>query len=188
MVSIVSLWLPVLLSAVLVFAVSFVIHMVLRYHKADVGACPDEAKVMDALRPFKIPPGNYMVPHASDNKEMGSPEFIEKMNNGPVAVVTVLPNGPVAMGKSLMMWFGYSLLVGAVAGYVAGLTIGPGAAYLSVFHVVSTVAFAGYSLAILQSAIWWYRGWGYTLRTMFDGLIYALLTGGAFGWLWPQAG
>ncbi len=96
----------------------------------------------------------------------------------PALFVTVLPNRPIAVGKSLGMWFGYSLLVGAVAGYVAGLTIGPGAAYLSVFHVVSTVAFAGYSLAILQSAIWWYRGWGYTLRTMFDGLIYALLTGG----------
>jgi len=46
-------------------------------------------------------------------------------------------------------------------------------------------SFAGYSLAILQNAIWWYRGWGYTLRTMFDGLIYALLTAGTFGWLWP---
>ena len=57
--------------------------------------------------------------------------------------------------------------------------------YRVVFRIVSTVAFCGYSLAILQSTIWWYRSWGYTLRTMFDGLIYALLTGGTFGWLWP---
>ena len=185
MVSMVSLWLPVLISAVLAFVVSSIIHMVLKYHKADVGACPDEAKVMDALRPFKIPPGNYMVPHASSHEETKSPAFIEKMNSGPVAIVTVFPNGPIAMGKSLALWFGYCLVVGAVSGYVAGLTIGPGAEYLTVFRVVSTVAFAGYSLAILQSAIWWGRGWGYTLRTMFDGLIYALLTGGAFGWLWP---
>ena len=185
MVSMVSLWLPVLLAAVLVFIVSSVIHMVLGYHKADLGACPDEAKVMDALRPFKIPPGNYVLPHAADSKEMGAPEFIKKMNNGPVAFLTVLPNGPIAMGKSLGMWFGYSLIVGAAAGYVAGMTIAPGADYLYVFRVVSTVAFAGYSLAILQNAIWWYRGWSYTLRTMFDGLLYALLTGGTFGWLWP---
>jgi hypothetical protein len=89
------------------------------------------------------------------------------------------------MGKSLALWFGYSVVVGALAGYVAGLTLGPGADYGTVFRVVSTVAFAGYSLAILQNSIWWHRNWGYTLKTMFDGLVYALLTGGAFGWLWP---
>jgi hypothetical protein len=185
MVSIVSLWLPVLLSAVLVFIVSSIIHMVLRYHRADVGPVPEEAEVMAALRPFKIPPGNYCIPHAADPKEMGSPEFIEKTNKGPVAIITVLPNGPTKMGPSLAMWFGYCVIVGAVAGYAAGLTIGPGADYMAVFKMVSVVAFAGYSLAILQNAIWWHRGWGFTLRTMFDGLIYALLTGGTFGWLWP---
>ena len=125
------------------------------------------------------------MPHASSPKQMKSPAFIEKMNNGPVAFVTVLPNGPIAMGKSLGMWFGYAVLVGAVAGHVAGLTLGPGAEYLVVFHVVSAVAFAGYSLAILQSAIWWHRSWRHTLLIMFDGLVYALLTGGVFGWLWP---
>ena len=102
-----------------------------------------------------------------------------------MAFFTVLPNGPTAIGKSLGQWFGSSLLVGAVAGYAAGLTLGPGAEYGVVFRVVGTVAFAGYALAILQSSIWWNRSWRYTLLTMFDGLIYALLTAGAFGWLWP---
>ena len=185
MVSVISLWLPVLLSAVLVFIVSSIIHMVLRYHRADVGPVPDEAGVMDALRPFKIPPGEYCIPHAADPKEMGSTEFIEKTNRGPVALVTVLPNGPMTMGPSLAMWFGYCVLVGVFAGYAAGLNIGPGADTMAVFKMVSVVAFAGYSLAILQSAIWWHRGWGSTLRTMFDGVIYSLLTAGTFGWLWP---
>ena len=140
---------------------------------------------MDALRPFKIPPGDYIVPCATDMKAMSSPEFVEKANQGPVALVTVLPNGPMSIGKSLGLWFAYSLLVAVIAGYVAGLTLGPGTDYRLVFRVVSTVAFAGYSLALLQSTIWWYQGWGATLRTMFDGLIYALLTAGTFGWLWP---
>ena len=185
MVSIVSLWLPVLLSAVLVFIVSSIIHMVLGYHRRDVAAVPDEAQVMDALRPFRIPPGNYSIPHASGPKEMNSPEFIEKRAQGPVAIVTVLPNGPLTMVRSLALWFGYCVLVGVFAGYAAGLHIGPGADYMAVFKMVSVVAFAGYALAILQSAIWWHRGWGFTLRTMFDGLIYSLLTAGTFGWLWP---
>ena len=185
MVSVLSLWLPMLLSAVFVFIASSVIHMALTYHRTDLGQVPDEAKVMDALRPFNIPPGDYAMPCAADTKEMGTPEFIEKTKQGPVAFLTVLPNGPMTIGKSLGMWFGYSLVVGAIAGYTAGLTLESGADYRVVFRIVSTVAFCGYSLAILQGTIWWYRGWGYTLRTMFDGLIYALLTGGTFGWLWP---
>jgi hypothetical protein len=185
MVSVVALWLPVLLSAVLVFIVSSIIHMVLSYHAADAGAVPDEAQVMDALRPFEIPPGDYAMPRPASMKEMGEPAFIEKTKAGPVAFMTVLPNGPTAIGTSLARWFGYSLLIGAVAGYTAGITIGPGADYGLVFRVVGAVAFAGYSLAILQSSIWWYRSWRYTFLTMFDGLVYALLTAGTFGWLWP---
>lgn len=185
MVSVFSLWLPVLLSAVFVFAASSIIHMVLSYHAGDSRAVPDEARVMDALRPFRIPPGDYALPRPASMKEMGEPAFVDKMKAGPVAFVTVLPNGPLAIGTSLARWFGYSLLVGAVAGYAAGATLGPGAGYGLVFRVVGTVAFAGYSLAILQSSIWWYRSWRYTLLTTFDGLVYALLTAGTFGWLWP---
>ena len=185
MVSVLSLWLPILLSAVFVFVASSIMHMVLTYHRTDQGPVPDEANVMDALRPFNLPPGDYAMPCATDTKAMGTPEFIEKAKQGPVAFLTVLPNGPMTIGKSLGMWFGYSLVVGAIAGYTAGLTLGPDADYRVVFRIVSTVAFCGYSLAILQSTIWWYRSWGYTLRTMFDGLVYALLTGGIFGWLWP---
>ena len=185
MVSVVSLWLPVLLSGVLVFVVSSIIHMVLSYHAGDSQPVPDEAKVMDALRPFEIPPGDYAMPRPAGMKEMGEPAFIEKTKAGPVAFMTVLPNGPTAIGTSLARWFGYSLLIGAVAGYTAGITIGPGADYGLVFRVVGAVAFAGYSLAILQSSIWWYRSWRYTFLTMFDGLVYALLTAGTFGWLWP---
>ena len=185
MVSVASLWLPILVSAGIVFVVSSVIHMVLTYHKSDMGPLPDEAGVAGALRPLDIPPGDYVIPYAADSREMGSAEYVEKMNKGPVAFLTVLPNEPLGMGKSLALWFGYSVVVGALAGYAAGLALGPGAEYGAVFRIVGAVAFAGYSLAILQNSIWWHRSWSYTLKTMFDGLIYALLTGGAFGWLWP---
>jgi hypothetical protein len=30
------------------------------------------------------------------------------------------------------------------------------------------------------------RSWIRTLKSMFDGLIYALLTASVFGWLWPR--
>jgi hypothetical protein len=69
---------------------------------------------------------------------------------------------------------------------VAGAALGPGRPYLQVFRLAGTVAFAGYSLALLQHSIWYHRKWSTTFLSMFDGLIYALLTGGTFGWLWPK--
>ena len=185
MVSIASLWLPVLLSAVLVFVASSVIHMLLTYHVADAGPVPDQEKAADALRGLAIPPGDYAIPRASSMKEMNTPEFAEQLKRGPVVFLTVLPNGLLNVGRSLAQWFVYCVIIGAVAGYTAGITLGPGADYGLVFRVVGTVAFAGYALAIPQSTIWWYRSWRFTLTTMFDGVIYALLTAGAFGWLWP---
>ena len=185
MVSIASLWLPVLLSAVLVFVASSVIHMLLTYHVADAGPVPDQEKAADALRGLAIPPGDYAIPRASSMKEMNTPEFAEQLKRGPVVFLTVLPNGLLNVGRSLAQWFVYCVVVGAVAGYAAGITLAPGADYGLVFRVVGTVAFAGYALAIPQSTIWWYRSWRFTLTTMFDGVIYALLTAGAFGWLWP---
>ncbi len=184
MMTVLSLWLPILLAAVAVFLASSVIHMMLGFHKNDVGAIPDERRVADALRPFAIPPGDYAMPHGHA-REMHTPEFIQKMKEGPVAIITIRPNEPAGMGKSLALLFGYSLVVGAVAAYVAGSTLSIGAEYGEVFRVVAAVAFAGYSLAVLQASIWWGRSWGYTARTMVDGAIYGLLTGGVFGWLWP---
>ncbi|NUM76934.1 hypothetical protein HUU40_21440 [candidate division KSB1 bacterium] len=185
MITLDMLWLPILLSAVFVFLVSSVIHMALPWHKGDYAKVPNEDKVMDALRPFAIPPGDYMMPRASSMKDMGSPEFTEKMKKGPVMIFTVVPNGPATMGKSLTLWFLYSVLVGFFAAYLTGRTLAAGADYLEVFRYIGTTAFLGYSLALLQTSIWYRRAWSTTIKSMIDGLIYALVTAGVFGWLWP---
>ncbi len=185
MVGLHTLWVPILLSSVIVFIVSSVIHMLSLWHKSDYPKVPNEDKVMDALRPFAIPPGDYLIPRASSTQEMRSPEFIEKMKKGPVMVLTVWPNGPTPMGTSLILWFLYSAVVGVFAGYVAGRALPVGAAYLQVFRFVGTTAFVGYSLALWQMAIWYHRAWSTTIKATVDGLIYALLTAGTFGWLWP---
>jgi len=181
-----SLWLPILLSSVIVFAASSLIHMVLPWHKNDYPKMPNEDKVMDALRPLAIPPGDYMVPRPSSREALRSPEFLEKMNKGPVMMVTVMPNGMMAMGRSLAMWFVYLLVVGLFSAYVAGRALPPGAAYLHVFRFAGTAAFLGYSLALWQMSIWYRRAWSTTIKATIDGLIYALLTAGTFGWLWPR--
>ena len=183
MVSVVSLWLPILVAAVLVFVVSSVIHTVLKYHQSDFGAVPDEAKVRSGLQ--GLPPGDYVVPHAPSNEARQTEEFKAKMREGPVAFLTVLPPGDIKMGSSLAQWFGYCLLVGLFAAYVAGEALPAGARYLDVFQIAGAVAFAGYGLALLQGSIWYKRKWSSTLKSVFDALIYGLVTAGTMGWLWP---
>jgi len=181
-----TLWLPILLSSVFVFSASSIIHMLSPWHKSDYPKMPNEDKVMEALRPFAIPPGDYMVPRPSTRQDLRSPEFNEKLNKGPVMVLTVMPNGPMAMGRSLVLWFLYLLVVGVFSAYAAGRALPHGAPYLHVFRFTGAVAFVGYSLALWQMSIWYRRAWITTIKATVDGLIYALLTAGTFGWLWPR--
>lgn len=186
MIPITTLWLPILVAGVLVFVVSAIIHMFLPYHKNDFWKVPGEEGVMDALRPFDIPPGDYVLPHGDGPEAMRSEEFREKVRNGPNAIITILPAGRMlSMGPQFVQWFAYILLVGIVSAYLGGRMLSPGADYLDVFRVTGTVAFASYSMALMHNSIWYWQRWSTTLKSMFDGLIYAALTGGAFGWLWP---
>ncbi len=188
MTDLASLWLPIVVSSVIVFLASSVIHMATPWHKGDYGKLPDEDKILDALRPFAIPPGDYVAPRASSMKDMSAPEFIEKTKRGPVMVLTVIPNGPFTMGKSLVLWFLYSVVIAIFAAYVAGRALSPGSDYLHVFRFVGVTAFVGYALGLWQMVIWYSRSVSATIRNTVDGLIYALLTAGTFGWLWPTIG
>ena len=181
-----ALWLPILLSSVIVFIVSSAIHMVSPWHKSDYPKMPNEDEVMNALRPLAIPPGDYMIPRPSSRQEMRSVEFAEKMKKGPVMMLTVWPSGPTSMGTSMVLWFVYSAVVGLFAAYVAGRALPVGAEYLRVFRFAGVTAFLGYSIALWQMSIWYHRSWSTTMKMTVDGLIYALLTAGTFGWLWPR--
>jgi hypothetical protein len=186
MVSLMSLWLPILLAAVVVFAASFVIHMVLPYHRSDYRKVPSEDEAMAALRKIGVQPGDYFMPHGGGPAAMKDPAFIEKMKQGPIAVMTVMPSGAPTMGPQLVQWFIYCVVVGVFAGYVAGRALPSGAEYLAVFRLAGTTAFVGYCLALWHDSIWYKRAWSTTLKQTLDGLVYALLTAGTFGWLWPR--
>ena len=186
MVPVLSLLVPILVSAVLVFVASSIIHMVLPFHRNDIKRLANEDEVLETLRRLGVPPGDYMAPHAGAHANLKAPEFVAKVQKGPIVIMTVVPGGSTAMGTSLSLWFLYALIVSLFAAYVAGRALGPGAHYLSVFRFAGTVAFAGYSLGLLQNSIWYKRNWGTTMRGMVDGLVYGLLTAGTFGWLWPR--
>jgi hypothetical protein len=185
MVPVMSLVLPIVASAVIVFVASSIIHMVLPYHRTDFRKAPREDELLDALRRFNLR-GDYAAPHAGSPAVMKQPEFIEKMKKGPLVFMTVAPGSSPSMASNLVLWFIYTVVVSFFAAYIAGRAVGPGSDYLVVFRFVGTTAFMGYALALPQNSIWYRRNWGTTLKSMFDGLVYALLTAGTFGWLWPR--
>jgi hypothetical protein len=186
MVTVLSLWLPVLLSAVAVFIVSSIIHMVLKYHANDFKKLANQDAVQEALRKFNIPVGEYMLPRCDHMKEMKDPAFIEKLNKGPVMLMTVMSNGSVSMGKSLGAWFVYCAVVSVFAAYITGRAVPAGTPYLEVFRFAGCVAFTGYTLALWQGVIWYKRPLSTVLKQTFDGLVFGLVTGGVFGAMWPK--
>jgi len=182
-----SLWIPVVVSAIVVFVASSILHMVLKYHRADVKSLPNEEAVRDALGKGSPAPGLYFTPYCADMKQMNEPAIKEKFEKGPVAMITVCPKGPPAMPKILALWFGFNLFVSFTAAYVARHTLQPGADGMLVMQVTGTVAFAAYGLGQVIDSIWKGQPWANTVRALVDGLIYSLLTGVTFRLLWPVA-
>ncbi len=153
MVPLAVLWLPIVLSAVIVFIASSIMHMVLPYHKSDCHKLPEEDRVLAGLRAAGLQRGLYMFPYC-DPKDMKSPAMQEKYKQGPVGMLTVFPSGPPALPKFLAMWFIYCLVIGFFVAYLTGHTVAPGARYLAVFRVAGTAAFMAYGLGNLSNGIW----------------------------------
>ena len=185
-VTIAMLWVPILLSAVLVFVAGSIIWMAMPWHRKDYRGLPDERAVADGLRRQAVEPGQYLIPYCPDRQSMKDPEYVKRMQEGPVAILTVgRPGGP-GMGKSLALWFLYVLVVSIFVAYLASRTLAPGTEYIQVFRVAGTTAILAYSAAVIPGGIWFWRPWSSVWKNVIDGVIYGLLTAGTFGWLWPR--
>lgn len=179
--TILSLWLPILSSAVAAFIAGAVIWMAMPWHKNDWGKTPDEEAVRAALK--DCPPGAYTVPNCPDAAAFKDPEMQQKMIDGPQAFITVVPPGLPAMGAKLVKMFAYNIVVAVVCAYMVSRTLEPGADYLAIFRISGTVAFIAYGMAYIQESVWFGRPWSATLKTFLDALVYSVITGGVFGWL-----
>lgn len=182
-----SLWLPVVVASVVVFFLSFLIHMVLRSHRADYKGLPNEDAVAEVMRKGGIAPGYYTIPYCPDPKQMADPAIQQRYEKGPVALIAVVPNGPPRMAGYLAQWFGFCLLTSFVCGYVARHTLQPGADPMMVLRITGTIAFVAHGFSALVDSIWRGIPWTNTVRNLIDGLVYALATGLTFRLLWPAA-
>lgn len=180
-----SLWLPVLVSAVAVWLISAILHMVLKYHRADYRQLPGEEAVAAAIRQAAPGPGVYVVPYCPDPSRMKDPDVQKKYQDGPVGLITLMRNGPPAMGKYLLQWLLFCLLVSFVTAYVARHTLSFGTDGLTVLRITGTVAFAAYGFGYFQDSIWKAIPWSNSLRGLADAAVYAVVTGLIFRLLWP---
>jgi hypothetical protein len=187
MVPLTSLLIPIVISAVVVFFASFIIHMVLGYHKSDLRKLPDqqEDEIIALVSRMNLPTADYAAPHPGSPERMKDPAFVAKMTKGPLVIMNVSPGAPPSMGKSLALWFVFVLVVTFFSAYITSRAVTPGTEYLTVFRFIGTSAFMGYALGEVPESIWYKRSWVRTSKSIFDSLIYALLTAGVFGWLWP---
>jgi hypothetical protein len=178
--TILSLWLPILGSTVAVFIAGAVIWMAMPWHKKDWHRTDDEDAVRAALKSTR--PGMYTVPNCPPD-QFKDPVMQQKFIDGPQAFITVVPSGLPKMGGKLLMNFVFNLIVAILCAYIVSRTMAAGADYLPVFRVAGTVAFIAYGVAYIQESIWFGREWSVTAKSFLDALIYAVLTGGMFGWL-----
>ena len=187
MVSLASLWLPILLSAIAAFVTSAIVHMVLRYHNADWSRIPKEDDVMQALAPQNLAPGDYIFPYPHGGEAaMKDPAFVEKRTRGPSGLLRVFRPGMPAMGGLFGKWFTYQLVVSIFAAYLAGRALPAGAPGGEIFRFTTTVGFLAYGMAYAGESIWYERPWSTTLKNLFDAVLYGAAMGAVFVWLWPR--
>jgi hypothetical protein len=186
MVSLASLWLPIVVSAVIVFLASWIVHMFLPHHRNDFAKLPQEDAVLEALRGWDIPTGQYLAPYANTAAQMKLPEYVEKRKRGPALFLTLATGSDPGMAKPLAQWFVYLLVISLFSAYLACAAVPAGAPYPAVFNFVGVAAFMAYALGHVHQSIWYRQAWSTTGKYFIDGLIYSLLTAGVFGWLWPR--
>jgi hypothetical protein len=177
-----QLWLPIVVSAVLVFVLSAASHMVLPWHKGEWGRLAAQDQLQAVLAGVK--PGQYGFPAAPDQKQQMSKEWQERWAKGPSGWITIATPGPMNMGKKMGLSFLAFLFIAFADAYVAAHALGPAPHYLAVFRIVGAVGFLTLGVAPVFTSIWYDRPWRAWGADLLDAILFSLAMAGVFGWLW----
>ncbi len=185
MAQVAQLWIPIVLSAVLVFVASSLIHMLFKWHNSEYGKLANEDAVRAAVRAGSPAPGQYVLPFCREMKEMQSPEMQQKYVEGPVGFLVLRAPGAPKMGGFLVKWLIYNLVVAFLAGCLT-LHMMPAGNGSQAGLVAGSVSFLAYAGGSIPNAIWMGKPWTAALKELLDALIYGAVTAAAFTWLWPH--
>lgn len=158
--------------------------MALKWHNGDYLKLANEDEVGAALRNGSPAPGQYVLPHCLDHKEMASEAMQKKFNEGPIGFITIRPNGMPGMGKCLSQWFVYCLVIAAISGSIARSALGATPAAGMIACVVGTMSFLAFTGGSVQMGIWMGKPWRGVALDALDGAIYATICALVFSWLW----
>ncbi|MBL8890064.1 MAG: hypothetical protein JNL67_08805 [Planctomycetaceae bacterium] len=176
-----QLWLPILITGVVLFFASFVAWTVLPHHESDFSPLPNEDKLMEAIKLQNVAPGAYMFPYMT-HAQAKDPEKISKYTSGPRGNVFVwdMPN----MGKNLLRTLVYFLLIAAITAYISWEALqGQTVTFLKAFQIVGAIGVLTFASSGQLNAIWFPRR---TLMDFVDGIVYGVLMGLVFGLCWPS--
>jgi hypothetical protein len=181
--SLLSLWLPILLSGIALFFASFAAWMILPHHKKEWIGLPNEDAVMRELSSDNLPPGQYCFPYAATPADMKSETYKAKMQAGPRGTIT-LWKAPPNMGVNMLCTVLFFLVANFVIAYLAAMVLPPGEDRMRVFRFVGTAGVLTYGTANILNGIWFGRK---MVSDIVDGVVYGLITGAIFALLWPAA-
>ncbi len=180
-----TLWLPILLSAGIVWIASAIVWMALPHHKRDYVALPDEDAFIDHIRKSGIRPGNYVFPDFRGREAMNSPKIQKILEEGPVGHLSVWP-APLTMGDKLVATFLVYLAVSTVIAYLTRVAIPGAAPFAKVFQIAGTAGVLAYCFSFIPNGVW-FGAYKRTLVASFiDGIAFGCITGAIFGWCWPH--
>lgn len=176
-----GLWLPILVSAVVIFILSAVVWMVLPHHKKEWTGADNEAALLDVLR-AGTKPGQYMFPFLDWGEK--DPDAIARYAAGPHGNMTVWA-GPPKMGRNMLCTFIFFFVVLVGVAYIAAIALEPGAEFMKVFQITGATAFLAFTMGGIPHGIWFGRSVHSLVTDFIDATVYALVAAGIFGALWP---
>ena len=179
-----NLWLPILLCGIVLFFASFVAWTMMPHRRAEWKKLPAENDFINALRGLNPPPGRYSFPNANDPETRNSPELKEAWERGPCGTLIVW--GRNSMGQNMLWTVVFFIVASACIAYLSWFGLaGKDWTFVNVFRMTGTAGALTYSCAGIPNAIWFKRS---VPNDIIDGVVYGIITGLIFAFLWPAQG
>jgi hypothetical protein len=182
-----EIWLPILLVSVATFIASAITWTVLPHHKKEFRKAPDEAALRALLLAQGMSGGQWRIPYCDTKEEMKSPEFLSRFDTGPVGILQFERTGGMQFPQRLIKSFLLFAFIAFFTGYVLQEALQAGESFLRVFQVGGSISFGAHALGHVQDTIWFGKSWKRVIMQAIDSLIFSLVTGAIFAWLWPWA-
>lgn len=186
-----QLWLPILVSGVVVWIASAIFWMAIGHHNKDRDTLPAGAdrELMATISRLNIAPGSYSFPDFSQVDKSLPPK---ERRAAQKALYNTHPQGllrvwrPINMGRNMALTFLFYLVSSTVIAYLAWAALPHGATFAKVFQVVGTAGVLAFTFASFPGDLWFQEKRRAMVMCLIDGVVLGLIAGAIFAWLWPR--